>query len=82
MIDESTKNRISKLVPLLTESQRRKYLGLEAVSLGHGGVQEISRLTGASRTTISQGIKELEDLVSDPNPSSPIKEINSYRRDC
>jgi len=70
MIDESTKNRISKLVPLLTESQRRKYLGLEAVSLGHGGVQEISRLTGASRTTISQGIKELEDLVSDPKAKS------------
>ncbi len=70
MIDESTKNRISKVVPLLTESQRRKYLGLEAVSLGHGGVQEISRLTGASRTTISQGIKELEDLVSDPKAKS------------
>ncbi|NQT59545.1 MAG: ISAzo13 family transposase [Bacteroidetes bacterium] len=73
MIDESTKNRISKLVPLLTESQRRKYLGLEAVSLGHGGVQEISRLTGASRTTISQGIKELEDLVSDPKAKSGTK---------
>jgi len=60
-------------VPLLTESQRRKYLGLEAVSLGHGGVQEISRLTGASRTTISQGIKELEDLVSDPKAKSGTK---------
>ena len=73
MIDESTKNRISKLAPLLTESQRRKYFGLEAVSLGRGGVQEISRLTGASRTTISLGIKELEDLVSDPKAKSATK---------
>jgi transposase len=66
MIDESTKNRLSKLIPLLTESQRRKYLALEARSLGHGGIQEISRFTGASRVTITQGIKELDGLVSDP----------------
>ena len=57
---------MSKLMPLLTESQRRKYLGLEASGLGHGGIQEISRFTGASRATITQGIKELDELVSDP----------------
>ncbi len=34
--------------------------------MGHGGIQEISRLTGASRATITQGIKELDALVSDP----------------
>ena len=60
-------------MPLLTESQRRKYLGLEARSLGHGGIQELSRLTGASRVTIARGIKELDELESDPK-ARPITE--------
>ncbi len=73
MIDESVKMRLSKMLPLLTESQRRKYLGLEAMSLGRGGISEISRFTGASRATITLGIKESEGLVSDP-ASRPIRE--------
>ncbi len=80
MIDEPTKQRIAKLVPLLTESQRRKYLGLEAISLGHGGIQEISRYTGASRTTITQGIKELEEVAPDPAAKSSSAEGMRVRR--
>jgi transposase len=73
MIDESAKMRLSKMLPLLTESQRRKYLGLEAKSLGRGGISEISSFTGASRATITLGIKESEELVSDPT-SRPVRE--------
>lgn len=74
MIDESVKMRLSKMLPLLAESQRRKYLGLEAMSLGRGGISEISRFTGASRATITLGIKkESEGLVSEP-ASRPVRE--------
>ena len=72
MIDEATKNRISKMMPILSESQRRKLLALEALALGYGGIKAISQLTGASRSTIAIGIKEVSEAISDPKarPSS------------
>ncbi|MCF7942619.1 MAG: ISAzo13 family transposase [Spirochaetia bacterium] len=72
MIDEGTKNRISKLMPILSESHRRKLLALEALALGYGGVKAISELTGASRSTIAMGIKEVSEIEPDPKarPSS------------
>lgn len=66
MIDETTKNRISKIMPLLSESQRRKFLGVEAIALGHGGIQALSLFTGASRSTITLGVKEASIAISDP----------------
>ncbi|HKM05860.1 MAG TPA: ISAzo13 family transposase [Sphaerochaeta sp.] len=72
MIDEGTKTRISKMMPLLSESQRRKLLALEALALGYGGTKAISQLTGASRSTIAIGIKEVSEVMPDPKarPSS------------
>jgi len=66
MIDEATKNRIAKAMPMLSENQRRRFLGIEALALGHGGIQAISKLTGASRSTIAIGMKEAEAAESDP----------------
>jgi transposase len=37
----------------------RHYLASEALSAGYGGVSEVSRITGVSRTTITKGINEL-----------------------
>jgi transposase len=72
MIDDATKNRISKMMPILSESQRRKLLALEAQALGYGGIKAISQLTGASRLTIAMGIEEVSETTSDPKarPSS------------
>jgi len=33
MIDDATKTRIAKIIPLLAESQRRIFLGIEAMAL-------------------------------------------------
>lgn len=44
----------------LNERQRRLWAASEAMSLGYGGVSKVSRATGISKATISQGIKELE----------------------
>jgi transposase len=49
------------MMPVLNEKQRRLFLASEAISYGRGGVSEVSRLSGVSRTTITAGIKELED---------------------
>jgi len=48
-LDEVTKIRIARVMPMLAENQRRKFLGIEALALGHGGIQVLSNLTGASR---------------------------------
>jgi transposase len=44
--------------PLLDERQWRVYLGTEARALGHGGIAAVSRVSGASESTVSAGIAE------------------------
>ena len=48
------------MLPTLNEYQSRRYLSAEARSLGYGGISLISRLSGTSRQTLTEGIKELE----------------------
>jgi len=57
---EGTRSRISTMLPLLGEKQRRIFLATEAITLGYGGVKAVSAISGMSRTTITQGIKEIE----------------------
>jgi hypothetical protein len=51
--------RLASLLPRLNERDRRLALGTEAQAWGHGGIAEVHRATGASRSTISRGIQEL-----------------------
>ena len=53
--------RIEAVLPTLNEYQRRRYLSAEAKAIGYGGVSIVSRLSGASRQTLTDGIKELDD---------------------
>jgi transposase len=48
------------LKPILNEKLNRLYCAAEAKVLKHGGIQKVSEQTGLSRTTISNGLKELE----------------------
>ena len=43
----------------LNEMQKRLFAAEKSIELGYGGVTEVSRVTGLSRTTITQGKKEL-----------------------
>jgi transposase len=53
--------RIEAVVPMLNEYQRRRYLSAEAKAIGYGGISLVSSLTGVSRQTLTDGIKELDD---------------------
>lgn len=53
--------RIETVLPTLNEYQRRRYLSAEAKSLGRGGITLVSRLSGVSRQTLTEGVKELDD---------------------
>ena len=48
------------LLSVLNEKQRRLYLGLESIRLGHGGDATISRITGVNVKTIALGRRELQ----------------------
>ena len=47
----------------LNERDRRRYAGLEALKLGHGGRKYIARVLGCSRQTVSNGAKEVSGLT-------------------
>jgi hypothetical protein len=58
---------LNRLVRALDERSRRQLAGLWATQLGRGGVQQMSRITGLSRTTILRGQRELaDDTLLDP----------------
>ena len=48
----------------LRESDKRRYAGIEALKLNHGGKKYIKELLGTSYDSISKGISELEGELS------------------
>jgi transposase len=52
------------IFPLLNERQRRVIAAADALVLGRGGVSQVARASGLSRTTIHRGQEELD--VNDP----------------
>jgi hypothetical protein len=54
------KDKLTKVLPLLNEHQKRLYLAIEAEDIGHGGVLQVSKAAGVSRKTIIKGKKELQ----------------------
>ena len=51
--------RITRMLPLLDERQKRLFLANEAISCGRGGISQVSRISGVSRTTITKAVDEL-----------------------
>ena len=59
MGDSNLSKKIQQMLPILNEAQKRLYLASEAEALGRGGITEIHNISGVSRVTISNGVKEL-----------------------
>lgn len=66
MLFDVERNDISKewlvLFGMLPESQKRWYAAVKSMEIGYGGISIVSRATGLSRTTITQGTKEVTNL--------------------
>jgi hypothetical protein len=71
-------SRLADLLPRLNERDRRLALAAEAKSLGRGGISAVHRATGASRTTIRQGIRELSESA-DPD-SGRVRALGGGRK--
>jgi hypothetical protein len=61
VVVEQIAEKYESIAPLLDERQRRRWLGVEARALGRGGVSAIARATGASRSTVTAAVRELDD---------------------
>jgi hypothetical protein len=60
--------KMQRLFSSLSEKDKRRYAGIEATKLGHGGIEYISKLFDIDPKTIRQGLHELDlsdDLTSD-----------------
>jgi len=74
-IDElALQTRIMNVLPALNEYQRRRYLSAEANAIGYGGISLVSRLSGVSRQTLTEGVKELD------NPETELMEPGRSRK--
>ena len=49
-----------RLYGSLGEKDRRRYAAIEALKLGHGGIEYIARVLGCDPKTIRVGLAELE----------------------
>jgi transposase len=84
----SLKVKLAGVLPHLNEKQRRIVAAAEARSLGYGGVQKISEITGISRPTIYRGLHDLDetngkkaDITRVRNPGGGRKRISEVHPD-
>jgi biotin operon repressor len=72
---KSIQDKYEELCPYLNEKTRRIWAAIEAQSLGWGGISQVSRATGLSRTTIHAGIR----LLSESDGSQTEAQTNRIR---
>jgi hypothetical protein len=62
--DQALHQQMNVFLSRLDEQQRRGYAALESRRLGHGGDQQIARITGLDVQTIRRGRQELSSALS------------------
>ena len=80
-MEQKIVEKIQTMLPLLNEKQKRLYLASEAMAIGRGGVAEVSRASGMSRSVINAGIKDIKakdpDVLSE---NAPIRRKGAGRK--
>src|SRR5258707_13075096 len=57
---ERTRRKFQALTVVMDERMRRQWAATEAIELGWGGISQVAKATGISRTTILAGVRELK----------------------
>jgi uncharacterized protein with PhoU and TrkA domain len=66
-------HQMNVLLSRLNEQQRRWYVALESIKIGHGGDRQLSEITGLDVETIRRGRRELDaDLETRPTEGTRI----------
>lgn len=63
--DSTIEQNMKKFYDTLSEKDKRRYAGVEAIKFGRGGVAYITQILGCSHKTVIKGLKELNDLSAD-----------------
>jgi DNA-binding MurR/RpiR family transcriptional regulator len=79
-MNDKLEKKLKKTLPLLNENQKRKYLAIEAESLGYGGISEVSRITGVSRSAITRGKNELKSETPEKTETSGLRKKGGGRK--
>lgn len=58
--EKSVEKKMRRLFKTLSEKDRRRYAGIEAAKLGHGGIEYVCGLFGIDPKTVRRGLEELE----------------------
>jgi len=75
---EELKNKYERIMHHLDERSKRLWCANEAIGIGWGGVSTVSKATGVSRTTITEGIKEITEKKG--NPDNRIRRTGGGRK--
>lgn len=76
--DKQLHHRMNLLLSRMDEQQRRWYVGLEAMKIGHGGDVLLSQISGLNVETIRRGRQELENDLQD-RPADRIRQEGGGR---
>jgi hypothetical protein len=71
---------MKKFYQSLSEKDKRRYAGLEAMRRGHGGQSYIVRLLGCDRKTVAKGVKDLRELADDCGDEKRIRKPGGGRK--
>jgi hypothetical protein len=77
---ERIRRKFQALAPVLDERARRHWAAAEALELPWGGVTTLAAATGLSRTTITAGIRELQDADAAPTLAGRIRRPGGGRK--
>ena len=80
----------NRILLTLNEKNRRRFGGVLALQLGHGGVEQVRRITGMSRTTILRGRNEIQiregkkraSQIREPGGGRHKAEKTTWGREC
>ena len=78
--NRTIEQRMKKFYDSLSEKDKRRYAGVEALKLGRGGVAYIIRVLGCSRKTVIKGLRELNGLSSDEQEKKTDKETRWWTK--
>ena len=76
----SIEDEMRKFYNSLSEKDRRRYAGIEAMKAGRGGIVSIGKILGCSRKTVSKGIKELKNLPPDIGYQEHVRKAGGGRK--
>lgn len=77
---EATEVVMRKFYETLSEKDKRRYAGVEAQKLGHGGITYIAKVLGCAQGTIATGMREVDEMPEGSGYDPRIRGVGGGRK--